>query len=90
MIKAYSDRSKGLKQIDTQREANRAWFGSSQLIDIILYVDRLNKDLKGLEEKLSYLKELGINYLHLISLLKSLKRKMIGVMQSVTTERSMW
>lgn len=78
MIKAYEARSKSLKQIDAQREENPAWFRSNQLTGMMLYVDRFNKDLNGLEDKLDYFEELGINYLHLMPLLKSPKKKNDG------------
>ncbi len=78
MIKAHGSRSKSLKQIDAEREVNPAWFRSNQLTGMMLYVDRFNKDLNGLEEKLDYFEELGINYLHLMPLLKSPKKKNDG------------
>ena len=78
MHKAYGNRPKALKNIDAQREANPAWFRSNQLTGMMLYVDRFNQDLKGLEDQLTYLEELGINYLHLMPLLKSPQKKNDG------------
>ena len=78
MLNGYLDRPAYLKSKDTQREANPAWFRSQDLAGMMLYVDRFNRDLKGLVEKVDYFEELGINYLHLMPLLESPKEKNDG------------
>lgn len=78
MIKAFSKRPIPLKESDAAREEDPSWFRSNRLAGMMLYVDRFNKDLNGLEEKLDYFEELGINYLHLMPLLKSPKKKNDG------------
>ena len=52
--------------MDLERLAKGNWYQSNQMVGMQLYVDRYNKNLKGLEEKLSYLHELGVNFLHLM------------------------
>jgi len=78
MINAFNKRSAPLKKLDSIRENNPSWFRTNQLTGMMLYVDRFNKDLKGLEDKLDYFEELGVNYLHLMPLLKSPKKKNDG------------
>jgi amylosucrase len=78
MITAYEKRAVALKKNDAKREQNPSWFRSNMLCGMMLYVDRFNQDLKGLEDKLDYFDELGVNYLHLMPLLKSPKNKNDG------------
>jgi amylosucrase len=71
LLKSYLQRSTSLKKLDEERETNTGWFRSEKLTGMQLYVDRFNKDLKHFPEKLDYLEELGINYIHMMPVLKS-------------------
>lgn len=62
----FRKRPTALKNLDLERVQKGNWYQSEQLVGMQLYVDRFNKDLKGLEEKLPYFDELGINFLHLM------------------------
>jgi glycosidase len=66
----YQQRSKALKAHDLRREAAPLWFQSEHMMGAVCYVDRFAGTLQGLREKLDYLKELGITYLHLMPLFK--------------------
>nr|WP_299338080.1 alpha-amylase family glycosyl hydrolase [Allomuricauda sp.] len=68
--KLFASRPLELKQQDVQRIASRNWYQSEQLVGMQLYVEHFNRDLKGLKEKIPYLKELGINFLHLMPITK--------------------
>jgi amylosucrase len=68
---AYKKRSELLKLKDEEKEALNHWFLSNQLVGMSLYVDRFCGNLKNLETKLSYFKELGVNFLHLMPLFES-------------------
>ena len=48
-----------------------SWFQQSNQIGMTLYIDLFSKDLKGLLTKVSYFKQLGIRYIHLMPLLKT-------------------
>ena len=74
----YIKRPQALKKLDSQREAQPDWFRSEQIAGMMLYVDRFNKDLKGLIEKVDYFEELGVNLLHLMPVLDSPKEKNDG------------
>ena len=67
----YHQRSRTLKSIDKKREANPNWLLSQQWVGMSLYTEHFSKDLKGLQQKLDYLQELGINLVHLMPILKS-------------------
>jgi len=62
----FASRPNELKIQDVQRSTSGNWYQSEQMVGMQLYVARFNKDLKGLKEKLPYLKDLGINFLHLM------------------------
>lgn len=62
----FSERSAVLKKQDLDRLNSGNWYQSQKLVGMQLYVDRFNKDLKGLNHKLSYFEDLGINFLHLM------------------------
>lgn len=65
----YDKREQSLKELDIKRSENSKWFLDPKWIGTMLYVDRYNKDLKGFKEKINYLEELGVNYIHLMPLL---------------------
>ncbi len=68
IAKAKKSRSKDLKEQD---QAGNAWYLSEKMAGMMLYVDRFSKDLFAFEEKIDYLSELGITYVHFMPLLKS-------------------
>ncbi len=68
--KAKKNRSNDLKELDKQREVDNTWYMSNKQVGIMLYVDLFKKDLKAVEKKIPYLKELGITYVHLMPILK--------------------
>lgn len=63
---AWHDRPADLKALDASREANPRWFQSQVMVGGVCYVDKFAGSLKGIEEKIPYLQELGLTYLHLM------------------------
>ena len=51
------------------------WFMSEKMVGMMLYVDLFADNLMGLVDKIDYLKELGITYVHLMPLLLPQKRR---------------
>ena len=68
---AYAQRPADLRDLDLQRVHEADWYQQSDMIGYSCYVDRFAGTLKGVQEKIPYLKELGVTYLHLMSLLQS-------------------
>lgn len=64
--KLFTLRPNDLAHQDLQRLNAGNWYQSEKMVGMQLYVEHFNKDLKGLKEKIPYLKELGINFLHLM------------------------
>ena len=70
IVRMWLERDTELKMLDEQRAADPDWFKSNQMLGGVCYVDLFAKNLKGIEKKISYFKELGLNYLHLMPLFK--------------------
>ncbi|WP_437186798.1 amylosucrase [Planctomicrobium sp. SH668] len=62
----WIDRPNELKALDALRESDPVWFTSNRMVGAMCYVDLFAGDLKQMREKIWYLKELGITYLHLM------------------------
>jgi amylosucrase len=68
--KGWADRPEDLKRLDLQRDLEPDWFQRPGMAGYVFYIDRFNGDLKGVLEKLDYLEDLGITYVHLMPCLK--------------------
>jgi amylosucrase len=62
-------RPAGLRELDHEREITADWLQREQAVGYATYVDRFAGTLAGVRERLPYLRELGVNYLHLLPLL---------------------
>lgn len=78
MKKFYSERNAALKASDLSREKDSNWYKRNNLIGMMMYVSSFAKTLKGVEEKLDYIQECNVNYLHLMPLLSSPKGRSDG------------
>lgn len=78
LAKMYIERDVNLKELDRVREENPDWYMDPKWIATMLYVDRYSKDLKGFKNKIDYLDSFGINYVHLMPLLKMPKTENDG------------
>ena len=76
--RAWQARKKALRDQDARREADPDWYRRRDLLRMMLYVNAFAGNLKGVEEKLPYIKECGVNYLHLMPLLESPKGRSDG------------
>lgn len=74
----YSKRSTELKKRDIKKEKNPDWFKEKEMLGMMLYIDNFAGDLKGVERKLSYLKECNVNCIHLMPFLDTPKGKSDG------------
>ncbi len=67
----YEGRSEKLKKLDRSREKDPGWYRKRETLGTLMYAECFADDLKGVKDHLDYLKEAGIDYLHLMPLLKS-------------------
>ncbi len=78
MYQAYLARPERLKLMDRAREAFPEWYRGHSLVGMLMYVNAFAGTLKGVEKKLDYISECGVNYLHLMPLLESPKDRSDG------------
>jgi len=68
--KGWAERPADLKRLDLSRDLQPDWFQRPGMAGYVFYIDRFNGNLKGVLEKLDYLEDLGITYVHLMPCLK--------------------
>jgi amylosucrase len=59
-----------LKALDALRIVDPYWYQSHRMVGAMCYVDLFAGDLAGLRDRIPYLSELGVNYLHLMPVFK--------------------
>ena len=74
----YQERDSRLKALDRKREKDSGWYKKQTMLGMMLYIDAFAENLKGVEEKLEYLKACNVNYLHLMPFLDTPKGKSDG------------
>ena len=60
-----------LRALDAARESDPSWYKGHKLVGMLMYVNAFAKTLGGVREKLDYIQDCGVNYLHLMPLLES-------------------
>lgn len=79
MLKScYEGRKQSLRSLDEQRLAQPDWYRSNKLMGMMMYPSNFGGNLNGVRERLDYLEECGVNYLHLMPLLDSPEGKSDG------------
>ena len=76
--RSWAARKQALREQDGRREADPGWYRSRELLGMMLYVGAFAGTLRGVEDRLPYLQECGVNYLHLMPLLASPKGRSDG------------
>jgi amylosucrase len=67
---AYAAREPELARLDLVRSLEPDWFQQPEMMGYAAYADRFAGTLAGVAERVGYLSELGISYLHLMPLLR--------------------
>lgn len=78
MYEYYNCRSKKLKERDVKREKEPDWYHGKDMLGMMLYTDNFAGNMKGVKEKIPYLKECNINCLHLMPFLDTPKGRSDG------------
>lgn len=66
---AYVERDPELRHLDLARTLDPTWIQDPSRIGYAGYTERFAGDLRGVEKRIPYLRELGVSYLHLMPLL---------------------
>ncbi len=67
----YEERRASLKKLDRTREKDPDWYKRNDMAGMMMYTEAFAGNLKGVKERLPYIQECGVNYLHLMPLLDS-------------------
>ncbi|MEB3231535.1 MAG: amylosucrase [Leptolyngbyaceae bacterium] len=67
----WVERPDDLKGLDVMREADPHWYQANRMVGAMCYVDLFAGDLQGIRDRIPYLTEMGITYLHLMPVFKS-------------------
>ena len=65
----HAARRPDLRQRDRDRVLRPDWFQSADAIGYVAYADLFAGNLQGIRERIGYLRDLGVTYLHLMPLL---------------------
>ncbi|MDO4267700.1 MAG: amylosucrase [Eubacteriales bacterium] len=65
----YKARNTKLKNRDKKREQDPDWFKKNDMLGMMLYIDNFAGNLKGVREKLDYLRACNVNCVHLMPFL---------------------
>ncbi len=74
----WKERKKSLRDQDARREADPNWYRRRELLGMMLYADAFAGSLEGVRKNLKYIRECGVNYLHLMPLLDTPKGRSDG------------
>ena len=78
LYRAYEVRPESLKNMDRAREEYPDWYRGHDLVGMLMYVNAFAGTLKGVKDKIDYITDCGVNYLHLMPLLESPKGRSDG------------
>jgi len=78
MYRFATEREAALRRLDGVRENDPAWFRKNDMLGMMLYIDNFAGNLRGVQGKLDYLEECGVNCIHLMPFLDSPKGRSDG------------
>ncbi len=70
LVAAQVERPEALRLLDLQRDLEPDWFLRPEMVGYVFYIDRFSGSLKGVLDRLDYLEELGVTYVHFMPCLK--------------------
>lgn len=74
----YNQRNRKLKALDQKREISGKWYRKRDMTGMMMYIDNFAGNIKGVQEKLPYLEQCHVNYIHLMPFLDSPKGRSDG------------
>jgi len=69
--KSFLERPAFMLEADEARLRDPRWYTGNGMLGMLMYVSAFAGTLQGLRQKLDYIEECGVNYLHLMPLLES-------------------
>ena len=78
LYRCWEQRPESLRMMDRAREAFPDWYKGHDLTGMLMYVNAFAGTLQGVRNRLDYISDCGVNYLHLMPLLESPKDRSDG------------
>lgn len=69
MKRFYMERNTDLRASDANREKRPDWYKQNGMMGMMFYIDNFAGNMKGVQEKLDYVEQCGVNYIHLMPFL---------------------
>ena len=74
----YTERNRDLQAEDRYREEHPGWYKGNDMLGMMLYIENFAGTMQGVKEKLDYLQESNVNYIHLMPFLDTPKGRSDG------------
>jgi amylosucrase len=71
LARRHAERPEDLRRLDLRRLLQPDWFQRPEMVGYVCYADRFAGTLRGVADRVPYLEDLGVRYLHLMPLLAS-------------------
>lgn len=78
MKQFYQERNKTLKKLDGKREADPNWYKQNDMLGMMFYINNFAGNMKGVKDKLDYIEQCNVNYIHLMPFLDTPKGRSDG------------
>ena len=69
MKRFYMERNTDLRASDASREKRPDWYKQNDMMGMMFYIDNFAGNMKGVQKKLDYVEQCGVNYIHLMPFL---------------------
>ena len=69
MKRFYMERNAELRASDACREKRPDWYRQNDMMGMMFYIDNFAGNIKGVQNKLGYIEQCGVNYIHLMPFL---------------------
>ncbi|HET7714556.1 MAG TPA: alpha-amylase family protein [Bauldia sp.] len=70
LAEGWAERLAELRRLDLQRDLEPDWFLHERMVGYVLYIDRFAGTIPDVVDRLDYLEELGVTYLHFMPCLR--------------------
>ncbi len=69
MERFYRERNNALKDTDLYRESRPDWYKSNDMLGMMFYIDNFAGTMQAVEDRLDYIEQCNVNYIHLMPFL---------------------
>ncbi len=78
MERFFAERNSDLKELDAKREKQPEWYKQNDMLGMMFYIDNFAGNMQGVQNKLDYIEQANVNYIHLMPFLDTPKGRSDG------------